>query len=79
MAADQPSAASKTTAALEQQSQTRLRRVTTSDVKTMYQLPNTVALGWRDTLVGFVGQVRQRTLREIWTTDRQPLTKNVKL
>ena len=41
----------------------------------MNQLPNTVALGWRDTLIGFVEQVRQRTLREIWTTDRQPLTK----
>ena len=41
----------KTTAALEQQSQTRLRRVTTSDVKTMSQLPNAVALG-RSRLAG---------------------------
>ena len=44
----------RTTATLKQQSQSRLRNVTSCNVETMDQLPNTFTFSWRNIVFGFV-------------------------
>ena len=46
----------RTAATLKQQSQTRLRNVTSGNVETMNRLPNTLTFSWRNMIFGFLSR-----------------------
>ena len=60
----------KATATLKQQSQTRLRNVTSSNMEAMNQLSNTLTFSWRNMI--FEQETQQKMRERRTTNDRLP-------